>query len=76
MTYTGYRFEELMQMGETQPEILSLLRVCDVLVDGPFLLSQKSLMLHFRGQPQPTDFGCPQKFAGRVCHIGSLAGGW
>ena len=49
MTYTGYRFEELMQMGETQPEILSLLRVCDVLVDGPFLLSQKSLMLHFRG---------------------------
>jgi anaerobic ribonucleoside-triphosphate reductase activating protein len=43
--YTGYRFEELVQY----PERKALLEWCDVLVDGPFLLTEKDTSLPFRG---------------------------
>ena len=46
-SYTGYTFEYLRDHGtEPQKRLLSLL---DVLVDGPFILSQRSLELSFRG---------------------------
>ncbi len=44
--YSGYTFEQLVRLGGAQLELLSL---CDVLVDGPFILAQRSLMLRFRG---------------------------
>ena len=44
--YSGYTFEQLLQLGGEPLELLSL---CDVLVDGPFILAQRSLMLRFRG---------------------------
>ena len=46
--YTGYLFEELAagKVGERSRELLEEL---DVLVDGPFVLAQKSLSLRFRG---------------------------
>lgn len=43
--YSGYLFEDLMQM----PEALPLLYAADVLVDGPFIEEQRSLELKFRG---------------------------
>lgn len=43
--YTGYRFEELIQ----HPLRKSLLELCDILVDGPFLLAERDLSLPFRG---------------------------
>ena len=43
--YTGYRFEELIQC----PSRKALLELCDVLVDGPFLLAERDLSLPFRG---------------------------
>ena len=43
--YTGYRFEQLMQ--STRRRELALL--CDVIVDGPFLLAERDLSLRFRG---------------------------
>ena len=46
--YTGYRFEEL-SAGEVGERSRALLEELDVLVDGPFLLEQKSLSLRFRG---------------------------
>lgn len=49
MTYTGYTWEELISLGETQPEVLDLIRVTDYLVDSPFLEAQKDLNLAFRG---------------------------
>lgn len=49
MTFTGYTWEELMSMGETEPEVLELIRVTDYLVDGPFVEAQKDLNLAFRG---------------------------
>lgn len=46
-SYTGFTFEELYQNGtEAQKKLLSLI---DVLVDGPFLMDEKSLELNFRG---------------------------
>ncbi|MGN0778264.1 MAG: anaerobic ribonucleoside-triphosphate reductase activating protein [Aristaeellaceae bacterium] len=45
--YTGYTLEKLMQEGD--PARLALLDAVDVLVDGPFILAQKSLELKFCG---------------------------
>lgn len=47
--YTGYTLEQLLKIAETQPEVGELLKVIDVLVDGPFLQKKKSLELIFRG---------------------------
>lgn len=44
--FTGYTFEELLDMGEDVKKLLSL---CDVLVDGEFIMEEKSLSLKFRG---------------------------
>lgn len=49
MTYTGYTFEQLVAGFDKNPEWKTLLEETDILVDGPFILEQKSLMLHFRG---------------------------
>ncbi|MGN1020751.1 MAG: anaerobic ribonucleoside-triphosphate reductase activating protein [Aristaeellaceae bacterium] len=45
--YTGYTWEKLMQ--EADPARLALLEAVDVLVDGPFILAQRSLELKFCG---------------------------
>ena len=47
--YTGYTFEKLVSEFETHPEYKELLSYCDWLVDGPFVLSKRSLMTKFRG---------------------------
>lgn len=44
--YTGYTFETLLK-GDTHWQ--ELLKEIDVLVDGPFILSQRTLDAHFRG---------------------------
>ena len=46
-TYTGYTWEALLQ--ENDAEKLALLKETDVLVDGPFLLAERSLELRFCG---------------------------
>ena len=43
--YTGFSFEELYRRGDA----LKLLQNLDVLVDGPFILEERSLELDFRG---------------------------
>lgn len=43
--YSGYTFEQL----HGRPECRELLEACDVLVDGPFVLAQRTLELRFRG---------------------------
>lgn len=63
MVYTGYLFEELLEMGREQPEILELLQQCDVLVDGPFVLSRRSLTLHFRGSSNQRILDVPKSLA-------------
>lgn len=45
--YTGFTWEQLM--GEGDADKMDLLKVCDVLVDGPFVQSLMSFDLPFRG---------------------------
>lgn len=47
--YSGYTFEELLDKAERQPEVMDLLKLTDVLVDGRFVLAQRSLSLKWRG---------------------------
>lgn len=48
MSYTGYTLEELLNPTNSE-RYLPLLEQIDILVDGRFILSQKSLELQFRG---------------------------
>ena len=45
--YTGYTWEALMEAQD--PDQRTFLEQIDVLIDGPFLLAQKSLNFRFRG---------------------------
>ena len=49
--YTGYDFEKdlLSWIGEGKEDVLPLLELLDILVDGEFLLEKKNLRLKFRG---------------------------
>ena len=47
--YSGYTFEELLQMGKKDPAVLALLQLADLLVDGPYLADERDLSLPFRG---------------------------
>ena len=48
-TYTGWTYEELLSLSEQDEGIKALLNETDVLVDGPFILSQKSYDVPWRG---------------------------
>ena len=43
--YTGYLFEELLR----SPKHKALIELCDVVVDGRFVVEQRDLSLRFRG---------------------------
>ena len=45
--FTGWTFEDILADGD--PDVLDLLSYASVLVDGPFQLGEKSLLLAFRG---------------------------
>ena len=47
--YTGFTFEGLIIQGKQNPKIIELLKLIDVLIDGPFILEEKSLDCIFRG---------------------------
>ena len=47
--YTGYTFEELLDLGKKKKSILEFLNYIDVLVDGRFVLEEKSYDVVFRG---------------------------
>lgn len=48
-TYTGYTYEQLLAGQDKQPGWKALLEETDVLVDGQFILEERSLELKFRG---------------------------
>jgi anaerobic ribonucleoside-triphosphate reductase activating protein len=56
-SYSGYTFEELLEGTEDQKDLLSVL---DVLIDGPFLLSERSLELNFRGSRNQRVLNVPE----------------
>lgn len=49
MTYTGYTYEELQEMGRENHWVADLLSLTDLLVDGRFVEAERDLTLLFRG---------------------------
>lgn len=62
--YSGWTFDQLLR---GTPEQQELLRLCDVLVDGPFILSQRSLTLKWKGSANQRVIDVPKSLeAGQV----------
>ena len=59
-SYSGYTFEELLDGTDGQKELLQLL---DVLIDGPFLMREKSLEIAFRGSRNQRILDVPKSLA-------------
>lgn len=49
ITYTGYTYEQLVNLSAEREGFKELLNNTDLLVDGPFIMEQKNLLLKFRG---------------------------
>ena len=68
-SYSGYTFEQLL-LGT--PEQRELLDTIDVLIDGPFVQSQKSLELAFRGSRNQRILDVPKSLlSGKAVQITS-----
>ena len=48
-TFSGYLYEKLLEMAQNDPAVSELLAQTDVLVEGPFLLAERSLELLYKG---------------------------
>ncbi|MBQ8814277.1 MAG: anaerobic ribonucleoside-triphosphate reductase activating protein [Lachnospiraceae bacterium] len=72
-SFTGYTFEYLMEHGtEAQKKLLSSI---DVLIDGPFIMEEKSLELYFKGSRNQRVLDVKKSLAeGKAVEI--TAGGW
>ncbi len=49
LIYTGFTYEELLEMGKKDHYVLDLLKLTDTLIDGRFELAKRSIALTFRG---------------------------
>lgn len=47
--YTGFTFENILEKAKENKDYLDFLEQIDVLVDGPFILSKRSLSTLYRG---------------------------
>ena len=71
-SYSGYTLEELLKGSADQRKLLETL---DVLIDGPFVLSEKSLELNFRGSANQRVLNVPESLAqGKV--VAETSGRW
>ena len=62
--FTGYVWERIPQVDGITQELISL---CDVIVDGPFVMEKKNLNLRFRGSENQRLIDVPKTLAeGRV----------
>ena len=59
-SYSGYTFEQLLKGTAAQRALLEQL---DVLIDGPFILAQKSLETPFRGSKNQRVLDVPKSLA-------------
>ncbi len=59
-SYTGYTFEQLLRGNDAQRQLLEAI---DILIDGPFLLAEKSLEIPFRGSRNQRILDVPKSLA-------------
>jgi len=66
--YTGYTFEQILNMAKINPVYLDLLKNIDILVDGKFEKTKKSLNVKFRGSTNQRIINVKKSLAfGMVC---------
>lgn len=72
-SYTGYTFEYLLEHGtKSQKELLASI---DILVDGPFVLAEKSLELYFKGSRNQRVLDVQKSLAEKRA-VEVTSGGW
>ncbi len=49
MAFTGYTFEKLLEMSKEDENVKKFLNLLDVIIDGKFILAQRSLELRYKG---------------------------
>ena len=49
LCFTGYTFEQLLEMGGKDKSVMRFLEVLDVIIDGRFEIGKRSLELRFKG---------------------------
>ena len=59
-SYSGYTFEELLEGSDDQKELLASI---DILIDGPFVMTERSLELVFRGSRNQRILDVPKSLA-------------
>ena len=68
--YSGYTFEQLAELSKTDQNISELLKVTDILVDGAFLQSERTLTLKWRGSKNQRIIDVKESLiAGKVVQI-------
>ena len=45
--WTGYTYEELIK--KANPRVIEILNMIDILIDGPYVDSERDITLHMRG---------------------------
>lgn len=68
--YTGYTFEQLMLISKSNPKVLDFLKEIDVLIDGKFILAEKSLNVKYRGSKNQRILDVKESLKlGKACSI-------
>ncbi len=49
VSYSGYTYEQLLEIAKEKPSVGRLLSLSSILVDGRFVLDQRDLTLRFAG---------------------------
>ena len=71
-SYSGYTFEELLDGSDDQKALLSSI---DILIDGPFIMAEKSLEIAFRGSRNQRILDVPKSLAAGKA-IPTASGRW
>ena len=61
--FTGYVYEELLRIAETNSAVRSLLQLTDWLIDGPYVDSERDISLAFRGSKNQRIIDVPSSLA-------------
>jgi anaerobic ribonucleoside-triphosphate reductase activating protein len=68
--YTGYAYEQIINMGQFNNKYIELLKHIDVLVDGKFDINKKSLNLKFKGSSNQRIIDVPKSLKkNRLCLV-------
>jgi len=61
--YSGFTYEELTEMANTDLAVAELLRLTDTLVDGQFKIAERTLQLRWRGSRNQRVIDVPESLA-------------